>query len=65
MGLGLGLGGQRVACAVKVAEGAAQPARVALPPIDRVEADFAQQPVRCKVQVELLRRQHDLVRVRR
>ena len=30
--------GQRVACAVEVAEGAAQPARVALPPVDDVEA---------------------------
>ena len=30
--------GQRVACAVEVAEGAAQPTRVALPPVDDVEA---------------------------
>ena len=30
--------GQRVARAVEVAEGAAQPARVALPPVDDVEA---------------------------
>ena len=37
--IGLALGdGQRVACAVEVAEGAAQPTRVALPPVDDVEA---------------------------
>merc|ERR1719163_1097781 len=57
--------GERAADAVEEREGAAEAARVALAPVDGVEAELLHKAVGREVEVHALRRVHDLLAARR